>query len=295
MYMKNIRKLFIVGVVVAVLLLAFGLMNRPDTPANVNSVFSLQAPPFVDVARAETGSAASIIEDEAGISAWFQAPTSINLDDVRDVFRTIEAETADYIIGSVPVPNYGEGWDVHVYVHKDGWILAYYLAGDPVGKIFDWIAYHNAGRTRISTMFESVMVVVADAAGVPFTTPTYYDFRYPNATHLMLIVEWVSSASTDDVTDSFEVKVPGSFAYYQRSWSLGSTGNDCARSWYKVNGEEIASHGWVGDWHWAKSQGTLTVSQLPSDQYRWIEVGRNGRGYGGCDAYGGLALVYRVP
>jgi hypothetical protein len=284
---QSIRKLLLVAVVVAVLLVAFGLVNKPGTPANGENVFSLRAPPFVGVARAEAVSSASIIEDEAGISAYFNASTSINLNAVRGVFRTIEVETADYIIGSVPVPNYGEEWDVHVYVHRDGWILAYYLKEDPVGKIFDWIAYHNSGRTNLSTKLENTLALVASADGLPFSTATYYDFRYPNATHLMLIVEWVYSG-----TDSFQIKLPGSFGYYERSWSLGK---DRGEAKYNLDGATIAYHHEA--WNvWQISQGMLTAPQLVPDQFHWIEVWQStlGLGYYGY-AYGGLALVYRVP
>jgi len=280
MNMKSVRKPLLVGVVVVVLLLAFGLVNEPSAPANGGSVFSLRAPPFVAVARAETSSIASSIEDEAGISAYFQASTSINLADVRDVFRTIETETADYIIGSVPVMNYPESEDVHVYVHKDGWILAYYLAADPVGKIFDWRVYHDTGRTNITTKLENTLAIVASEAGVPFPGGTYYDFLYPNATHLMLIVEWAYYGA-----DSCEVKLPGTFAYYERSWSLGATDDGS----YKLDGVTVQSLSWVGVIQ--TRQGTLTAAQLLPDQFHTIEVWASWN----ATAYGGLALVYRVP
>ena len=278
---KNIRRLLLVAGAVAVLLVAFSLASKPGSPAHADNVFSLQSPPFVGIASAQEVSGASIIEDEAGISAWFQASTSINLDDVRDVFRTIETETANYIIGSVPVTNYPESEDVHVYVHKDGWILAYYLAEDPVGKIFDWRMYHDTSRTNISTKLENTIAVVASAAGVPFSNATHYDFRYPNATHLMLIIEWVYGG-----TDSCEVKLPGSFAYYERSWSLGSNSHTAAGARYRLDGVTVEDY--VRDWH--TSQGFLTAAQLSADQFHTIEI------HVPSDyAYGGLALVYRVP
>jgi len=280
---KGMRRFLLVVVVIAVLLVVFGL-SRPAPPVNADNVFSLQSPPFVGIARAEAGSIASIIEDEAGMSAWFQASTSINLNDVRDTFRTIETETADYIIGSVPVANYPEMEDVHVYVHKDGWILAYYLAADPVGKIFDWRAYHDGGRMSISTKLENTIALLASEAGLVFSNATYYDFRYPNATHLMLIVEWVYHG-----TDSCEVNLSGSFAYYERSWSLtGSADNSIS---YSLDGVTIGSEPALGD-PFTTSQGTLTPVQLCPDQFHTIQV-QSGYHYG--YTYGGLALVYRVP
>jgi len=282
--MKSIRKPLFAGVVVIVLVLIFGLGNEPTAPISGNNVFSLQAPPFVGVARAETASTTSLIEDEAGISAYFQASTSINLADVRDVFRTIEAETADYIIGSVPVGNYPESEDVHIYVHRDGWLLAYYLAADPVGKIFDWRVYHDTGRTNIGTKLENTLAVVAGEAGVPFPGATYYDFQNPNATQLMLIVEWVEGSGGQGQTDSFEINLPGSFAYYERSWSLGGE-NDAS---YELDGVTIKSQ----SWGWQTSQGTLTAAQLLPDQFHTIDLWA---GYYGDYGYGGLALIYRVP
>lgn len=276
---RSMRKPLLAGVVAVVLLLTFGLVNEPTVPANGNNVFSLQPPPFIGIARAETASGASSIEDEAGISAYFLASTAINLADVRDVFRTIETETADYIIGSVPVANYPESEDVHVYVHRDGWILAYYLAADLVGKIFDWRVYHDTGRTNITTKLENTLAVVASEVGAPFSGATYYDFRYPNATKLMLIVEWVY-----DGTDSCEVNLPGSFAYYERSWSLGSEAGNESR--YKLDGVTIYS----GSGGWYTREGTLTAAQLLPDQFHTIEIYNSYR-----HSYGGLALVYRVP
>lgn len=302
---KRIRRLLLVVSMIVALLAAFSLVSKRgpfNSTSRADNVLDLQSPPFVNVARAETGSVASVIEDEAGVSAYFQASSGISLDDVRDVFRTIEAETDNYILGSVPVANapetYPESDDVHVYVHTDGWILAYYLAEDPASKIFDWRRYHNGGRTNITTKLENTIVAVADAAGVPFSGVAYYDFRYPNATRLMLIVEWATGT-----TDSFEVELPGSFTYYERSWALGNNNEYCYDGWnnyycaarYTVNGEEIQYHSSQLTTGWQQtSVGTLAVSQLPPDQYNLIEVWAN-RCASECYGYGGLALVYRIP
>ena len=280
MKLTNARKFLLV----ALLGLILGFARGPNPLAHEDVVLALKPPPFTGATATERMGVTAFPEDEAGISAYSQASTTIDLDDVRGMFRTIETETSNYIIGSVPAPDYPETEDVHVYIHTDGWVLAYYLAEDPVGKIFDWQAYHTGGRTNLSTKLENTLSAVAIAAGVlPFPDVTYYDFRYPNATHLMLIVEWVYQG-----TDSFQVNLPGTFAYYERSWSLG--GNKGGYS-YRLNGVSIAAHNCVG---WPISQGSLTPVQLPTDQPHWIEAHQ----YLGCvDPYGyaGLALVYRVP
>jgi hypothetical protein len=287
---KRIHKLLLIAGAVAALVAGFWLIDGRSASGSPENVLDLQAPPFVDVARAESLSAASVITEEAGISAWFQASTSIDLNNVKSAFRTIETENSDYILGSVPVEGYEESQDVHVYVHTDGWVLAYYLSEDPVGKIFDWRAYHEDGRTSITTKLENTIALVSTEAGVPYSSSdvSYYDFRYPNATNLMLIIEWVG-----DGTDSCEVNLPGSFAYYERSWSLGSDGDEGgiysapASLSYKLDGVKIKG---VTCYDWCTSEGDLTASQLLPDEFHSIEVSVN-NAYG----YSGLALIYGAP
>lgn len=276
---KIIRILLVVGVVAVALLATFGLVSKPSVLANGGTVFSLQAPPFVSVARAEPGSVASAIRDEAGMSAYFSATTSIDLNNVKDAFRTIEVSTTNYIIGSVAVANYPESEDVHVYIHKDGWFLAYYLKADPVGKIFDWRKYNESNHTSLTTKLENTLAKVAGYAPVSFPGATYYDFRYPNATNLMLIADWSTGY------DSFEVKLPGSFTFYERSWSAGTTSDGS----YQLDSVTIATLGCCG---WQTAQGTLSASQLLPDQFHAIALDNP---YHDNNVYAGLALVYRVP
>ena len=93
--------------------------------AKAGNVLDLRAPQFI--AQAEPNSTDSFIGDkldaEAGISAYYKAPDTIDLNQVAPVFRTIEISTTEYIIGSVAVPNYPEHYDVHVYVNTNGWIF----------------------------------------------------------------------------------------------------------------------------------------------------------------------------
>jgi hypothetical protein len=277
---KSIRKLLLIAVTAAVLLAAFCTVKQPDGSSEVNNIFRLEAPSFVAVVSAEEGSITSVIEDEAGIAAYFDAGTTINLNNVRPVYRTIEHEApGEYIIGSVEVENYPESEDVHVYVHVDGWILAYYLAADPVGKIFDWRAYHNSGQIDLTTKLENTLIRVAGYAVVPYPGCTYYDFRNPDATNLMLIADWVKEA-----IDSFEVSLPGTFTFEEYSWSLGT--ND--RAWYKLDTVTIAD---VNCNAWCTYQGLFEYEDLLPNDFHTIEVWGEVADYG----YAGLALVYMVP
>jgi hypothetical protein len=123
--MKSFRRFALIGILVVLVTAAFGFVQQPEASVGENTVFSLQAPAFMSVARAaEEESITTVIENEAGISAYFQAATPINMTDVKEAFRTIEYEDEDCVVGSVEVLNYPESEDVHVIVCSDGWILA---------------------------------------------------------------------------------------------------------------------------------------------------------------------------
>jgi hypothetical protein len=280
----KIRGQIFVGLVFAIVLLAIGFARAMHPTTGEGTVLRLVAPPLVRVASAVGEEVATFPQDEAGISAYFKAPTAVDLNEARRAFRTIEVETATYLIGSVPVTDYPESEDVHVYVHRDGWFLAYYLKADPVGKIFDWRRYTD---TTIPTKLEAALAGVAGQAGAAFTGGTYYDFRYPNASHLMLIGDLLNN----ELNDTFEVNLPGSFAYYERSWSLAATsvGSGCYANYY-LNEVQIHHFSML----WNTSQGFLTAAQLLPDTFHSIRISQTCTGVQ-AKTFGGLALVYRVP
>lgn len=273
------RKVLLIGLLAALLLIAVSFGPAPTRPIEARTTFALEAPVLLAAAQEEGVSGASVISSEAGISAYFKAASAIDLNDVRPVYRTIEQETSIYIVGSVPVANYPESEDVHVYVNTNGWLLAYYLKADPAAKIFDWWAYRDSGHTNLTTKLENTLRLVSTYAGVPYPGCTYYHFQFPNATHMMLVADWLDRYIG---SDSFQVKIPGTFVCYERSGSLGADG--CGAS-YKLDG--IFIHEVAGTTTW---QGTLTAGQFLPDVFHTIEVD----GYY-CRTYAGLALVYRVP
>ena len=161
------------------------------------------------------GSASAAVDfpaDEAGISAYVKATTSsIDLNDAKSAFASIERETADYIIGTVALPLHSEEQYPHVYVSTDGWIVAYYPKDSSSGWIMPWGDY--AGGPILSTTLSKAVGIVATAVGGTTNDLKYYDFRYPDATNMMIILE-----STTD-TNFFNVIIPTSFSTYAVDWS----------------------------------------------------------------------------
>jgi len=269
-------------------------MSKPNAPASPDNVFRLQAPPFVGVARADAGAIASFLDDEAGIAAYAQTSGPIDLSVVRNEFRTVERETAEYIIGSVGIPDYSEDHDPHVYVHTDGWVLAYYLNSETASYVID--LRHYDGVEMGTTKLEDAIYEILSAIGIISFDTSYYDFRSPNATHIMLIAE----AIYDDGNESFDVLLPSDFTYYDKSWThaLHATNGSPDSALYL----DDASISELQTSEWVFARDSLSTAQLPAGVPHTISVhleesysypyGTNDLG----DAFCGLALVYQeVP
>ncbi|MBX3058200.1 MAG: hypothetical protein KF770_17190 [Anaerolineae bacterium] len=273
--MKHIQiyKLWPFGIA-AIIAFAFLFVGGGNKASN-GATYALVVPSFVGVANAAPANAATeIIEDEAGMSAYFEATTPVTIDSVRPVYQTIELETSEYILGSVALAGYPEDHAPHVYVHVDGWFLAYYSNGDPVAKIIDWNAYTASGDTIISTKLENVLAIVAGSAGVGIPGITHYDFRFPNATNMMLIAERSQGAGND----YFTVNIPTSFGVSERSWSIHLPGSSAGS--ISLNGTTLYSGG--GDHVF----GTLSASQMPPATTHTIVIGND------ANDVGGISLVY---
>jgi hypothetical protein len=177
----------------------------------------------------------SAIYGEAGMSAYTKADTTIDLNNVRSMFRIIEIETSDYIIGSVPATSLPETEDVHAYVDKTGWILIYYPKNAPASKMVQWANYNGGPIT--TTILADMVSAMASAAGVSYSGIKYYNFKYPGANKMMLISDWSPSG---EAQDSYQFKIPSSFVVNENSHSLRCRGG----CWANMDGARISS--WYG-------------------------------------------------
>lgn len=264
-------KLFLKGGLVLMAFFMIGLLAIRSGPVRPDSRVALEIPPFIGSAQADTlNNITQSISAEAGIAAYFQAPMTINLADVRGFYKIIEDETATYIIGAMAVPDYGVSEDLHVYIHTDGWVLAYYLNDETIGKIYDWVRYDGA---TITTKFEPVFETIAITIGMGAPALTYYDFRYPEATKLLLTAE-------KGIDNSFEIKLPGAYTYYERGWSLYASSTRTI--YYYLDDVQLGSA------YNSSMYNTLTLIQLPPDVFHTFRMDS----YYSADA-AGLALIYK--
>ncbi len=268
----------------ALLILFIGLPRQEvnGQPATI----ALKAPPFVRIASAQDvqSSGASFLEQEAGITAYTHAGQTINLADIRGLFKIIERETADYLIGSVSVPGYSDAsLDVHVYAHREGWVAAYYFQQDsaPIARIFDCDSYRNGGFGN--TFLTRVLTLVLNAAHVMPGSMNYYDFRYPNATRMMVVED--NTASPNPNPNSFQIQLPVEWTFYERSWS-GSWlwgGDYCV-----LDGSTLSAMIAIpGGTCPTTKYGNLTFSQLLPGVFHTLTV------QGSSTHYCAIILVYR--
>ncbi len=238
----------------------------------ISTIALLCAAFFVIGAGEETK---TFLEKEAGVSAYTNVG-QVDLAEAKKVYRTVEREEDEYIVGSVNIPDYNEDWEPHVYASTDGWVVAYYLKDDPASKIMDWVHY---GRT-VSTKLEVALKLICDQLGKILPDVKYYDFRYPDANNLMIIA---------DRNGEFKVKIPDDITVYERSWWCYSEmyySTDWSRIY--VDGATVVSTSALGDY------GKLTPIELSQGVFHTIEERAKYKDKTTTFPFG-IALVYKEP
>ena len=295
---KGILKILAISVILAIVASSvavfsaanLGIGEKGIGDGGGKDIISLVPPPFIGVAGASESEVSGMregtnfLEEEAGISAYTNVGMEIDLDKAKEGYRTIEVEKENYTIGSVSLPGYAESNDVHVYVHKDGWIVAYYLKDEPIAKIVNYKNYLENGDVTLK--LDIALGRMCDGVGLPLFYTKFYDFRYPNANKLMIIVE----GKWEEGTDKFDLKIPSDLKVYDRSWCHWLW--DSEGSSFKLDGIEINSFGDYRNW-WGEANGKLTPTQLMPDEFHtislWHDEGYDRTGHA-CVA---IVLAYR--
>lgn len=231
--------------------------ERGQTSLFVNPVSALSA-----------SSETTFLEEEAGMSIYVNVGQSLDLSVAETVYKTIEEQTSDYIVGSFALPDLPETEDVHCFVHKDGWVVVYYLKNEPISKIIDW-SYYSANqltKTKLKVGLERMGIVL----GASVADAKYYNFQYPYADKWIIVVE----SNETSGTDSFNMKIPGEFTVYERSWSHYAQ----ARSdWpyapdpatFQIDESTISS---ISDLSYTTKYGSLTATQLSLDEFHTVST-----------------------
>ena len=167
---------------------------------------------------------ASFLEEEAGISAHaaLGTLTAQNLIDAASAYKTIERQTSEYIIGSVALPDYSEAHDVHVYLDISGEIIAYYRNDVIMSQMLDMV--HIVTGQPVGSKLETALNLVCQAMAVTLTEVKTYDFRYPEAQAIKIIVDEITPGGTD----TYRFLIPNNYTLHNAFYALaGGSGYYC--------------------------------------------------------------------
>ena len=137
---------------------------------------------------------------------------------------------------------------------------------------------------------------VCDALWVSLPTLNYYDFRYPNANKVMIIVDEINFYNSYGGFDSFKFMIPEEVARNTSKMYLVSHVYSC-----DCRGDDIGNYVKLGSIKiWGDRWKELTFAQpgVPGDikpgNYYYVDI-RAGADYGrcSCHAQGGILLIYR--
>ena len=268
-------------------ILIFGVialfLTASGTFAQENHSFTVE--PF----SADIEAGLSFLEDEAGISAYGQV-SSVDLDLAENAFKNVEQKTDDYIVGSVALPDYGETHDVHVYVDISGWIIAYYLNEEKASKIIDWVDYYGNPEITSTKLSDAIDMVTLEMLVLP-PDIEYFDFRYPDATKMMIVTD---EEFVDSATETFRIMAPGDYSMYNRTWShaIYDQGSGSTSGNIKIDGVEL--HSGSSSEGWQIWEGDITPTQLFPNLFHEISLYHN-ENYGDDASYVGIMLIYTEP
>jgi hypothetical protein len=232
---RRLVKLLLVAAVIGCAAIGFGVMeSAPDTPnaGGVAQVFSLSVPAF-----AQSTSAVRFPSSEAGISAYLKLALSVDLGKARAVFRGVQAEGSDYLVGIVELAGLPEDVWPHLYVSKDGWFVAYYSKYDPASKLMPWKDYKGGAisTTTLRDALEQFTTQLLDSMQATFSFTAsekdlhYYDFRYQEARAFVLAADSVDSTGTKD---ELKYAIPTGVTVYDGSWAHYAVNQNCHNNIY---------------------------------------------------------------
>jgi len=248
---------------------------------------SLTPPTFL----AGAGAAATYLEQEAGIAYYVNTTGPLDLNTAKSRMKggngQVESETADYVIGVLDPGGWSSGDFPHCFVHKDGWIIVYYLKPTEqnnawLGKTIDWSDRNPVSDPITSNLlYDALSYIVAPFSGVSISNAKYYHFQYPTATKLLFAIKQAGGGQTA----TFNIKIPSAYTIYERSWSCYSVSTASDGYTFKIDATQISKG---GGRHYGGPE--ITEAILSPDVFHTISI--SAKDYYGNSAYVCLILLY---
>ena len=220
----NTKWMKIGSILVALILIGSALYiyssynSKSSVYAETSQEMSLTRPTFLAEATA------TYLGQEAGIAYYINTTGPLNLNTAKNAMWNVENITSDYVIGSLKWGSISSDDYPHCFVHKDGWIVVYYLKinlANPsttgwLGKIIDW-----SDRSQISfpitnnLLYDGLYYIATQTLGISITNAKYYHFQYPTATKLLFAIKHAGNGQTA----TFNIQLPDTLTMDERSWS----------------------------------------------------------------------------
>jgi len=178
-----------------------------------------------------------ILQSQAGLAAYAQITSSINLVNVHPAFLKIDIETPDLILGDYQLSGFQPGEALKLIVHRAGWALAYFPRSFVASRAFDCGAYpYTTNPGYMPNRPELSILQLAQSLNVSSTTLAYYDFRAPQDDHLVL--HWVLQRGTGTITSAINPSLGNT--YHERSYAFCSI---TPYNQYTLNGQQLEQCG----------------------------------------------------
>lgn len=226
------KTIIVVIVTVASYSLSFYFVTpRKEIYTAKNNVLSLAFPIFFEIANAQQvdgiDTLLSKLSAEAGITAYADLGKEIDLANV--VFDESGVETTEYKLGSQrPVAElapYPMATDIHMIVHRKGWIFAYLDYNEPAADLIDWVNYE---KTQLNlTTLDNVIQKIASEQEVPLPIINYFHFQHQEANSLVLAsVVFDQGLPPNGQKSALRLKISPQATVYEKSWSQSVINGD---------------------------------------------------------------------
>jgi hypothetical protein len=293
-------------VLIFMILVAIQVIYSASKPVQGNLGMALKIPPFLNAARAasaEEGDLKLLLED-AGIIAYVKLSKEIDLADFpASYFILPSKETEGYTGGTVIIPGseailiQDTTPEVHLVVHRTGWLVAYLSRFQPSAALFDWVTY-DSDKKKLTSL-ERVLIQASQNAGetINLGSVAYYDLRNREATNILLAGD---SVDVSQPQNTFNLLIPRKVTVYEFSISQAIVQRDVyelgAPSTCQLQGSEIISSNGIPN---RGATSWRLASQTIEEQYFHTMVGKPllfalyyNSGYQG-QSYCGVAIIYR--
>jgi len=159
----------------------------------------------------------SFLKQEAGIAAYVKVDQVIEIAQLRAAFEVVEQLEDTYLTGQINIPELNENWQPHLFVTRDGWIVAYHTRYEPTSiMLTTWIT--RADTMLTGTTLELAIRETLRSAGISpsgiMEKVKYHHFQYPTADRIMLIREDEQHGNRDD----FYLTIPVGLGILDATW-----------------------------------------------------------------------------